>query len=316
MTAGVLDTPAATATPSTHSSSAHSDSYEAANSNIQTHVTAAHAPSGVTVGADWAVNVMNKPTLGTAAAQDVGAFDAAGSASAVQNSLSSHIGLTSTAHGGIPAAQVQTDWNAGEGMGVLLNKPSIPSQYTDELAQDAVGGMLTGGSLAYNDSTPLLSLVNDADTPGNNKTYGTDAVGTKGYRDFPSAGAHDLGGASHNADTLANLNAKVSDADVVALAGQIGGTAASPTVLGLRETGGPTLLTMAAVTDGQYLKRNGSTIDGGSPGGSAADPLLRTRSIGTLTINTGEIGVVLAGGVTLTTTQRITVAGTGRMRVM
>jgi hypothetical protein len=27
----------------------------------------------------------------------------------------------------IPAAQVQTDWNASSGMGVLLNKPSIPT---------------------------------------------------------------------------------------------------------------------------------------------------------------------------------------------
>jgi hypothetical protein len=50
--------------------------------------------------------------------------------------------------------------------------------------------------------------------------------------------------------------------------------------------------------------------------GSAADPLLRTRSLGTLAINTGEIAVVMAGGVTLTGSQRITLAGTGRMRVL
>jgi hypothetical protein len=35
----------------------------------------------------------------------------------------------------------------------------------------------------------------------------------------PTAGAHTLGGASHTADTLANLNAKISDADVCAAVG-------------------------------------------------------------------------------------------------
>ena len=54
-----------------------------------THAGSAHAPSNATVGADWNTNVSNKPT--------------------------------------IPAAQVQTDWNAGSGMGQLLNKPTVPS---------------------------------------------------------------------------------------------------------------------------------------------------------------------------------------------
>lgn len=51
------------------------------------HSQVAHAPSGATVGADWNTNVTNKPT--------------------------------------IPAAQVQTDWNASSGIGQLLNKPTI-----------------------------------------------------------------------------------------------------------------------------------------------------------------------------------------------
>src|SRR3990167_9522832 len=38
----------------------------------------------------------------------------------------------------------------------------------------------------------------------------------------------------------------------VQVAGQIGGSASSPDVRGVRETGGPTLLTMGAVADGQY----------------------------------------------------------------
>jgi hypothetical protein len=84
----------------------------------------------------------------------------------------------------------------------------------------------------------------------------------------PTFAAHNLAGSEHNSDTLANLNTKISDADVVALAGQLGGTSASPDVRGIRESGGQ-LLTMGAVVDGQYLKRNGTTIDSGSPGGGS-----------------------------------------------
>jgi hypothetical protein len=79
--------------------------------------------------------------------------------------------------------------------------------------------------------------------------------------------AHNLAGSEHNSDTLTNLNNKISDADVVALAGQIGGTAASPDIRGLRETSGPTLLTLGAVGDGQVLTRSGSTLIGTTPGG-------------------------------------------------
>jgi hypothetical protein len=106
-------------------------------------------------------------------------------------------------------------------------------------------------------------------------THGSPSLGTTGstacagndarLSDARTPLAHALGGSEHTDDTLANLNAKINDADVVALAGQIGGTAASPDIRGLRETGGPTLLTMAAVADGQTLRRNGTTIDGYTP---------------------------------------------------
>jgi hypothetical protein len=89
--------------------------------------------------------------------------------------------------------------------------------------------------------------------------------------------AHDLGGAAHNADTLANLNLKISDADVPALAGQIGGTAASPDIRGIRETGGPTLLTLGAVADGEYLKRSAGTIVGGAGGSGLSHPQAMAR---------------------------------------
>lgn len=54
--------------------------------------------------------------------------------------------------------------------------------------------------------------------------------------------------------------------------GQLGGSGAAPDVRGLRETGGPTLLTLGAVADGEYLKRDGTAIVGDTPsGGGGAD---------------------------------------------
>lgn len=45
-------------------------------------------------------------------------------------------------------------------------------------------------------------------------------------------------------------------------AGQLGGSLASPTVLGIRETGGPTLLTFGIVPTGSVLQRQGSVVVG------------------------------------------------------
>jgi hypothetical protein len=69
------------------------------------------------------------------------------------------------------------------------------------------------------------------------------------------------------ADGSAHLDTWLSDAAAgtkgkIQLAGHLGGSAASPTVTGIQETGGPTSLTIGAVTDGQALKRSGTTLIG------------------------------------------------------
>lgn len=51
-------------------------------------------------------------------------------------------------------------------------------------------------------------------------------------------------------------------APIATVSGQLGGTAASPDVRGIRETSGPTLLTFGSITDGQTLVRSGSTVVG------------------------------------------------------
>lgn len=52
---------------------------------------------------------------------------------------------------------------------------------------------------------------------------------------------------------------------LIQLTGQLGGTAASPTVVGIQETGGPTGLTLGAVTDYQLLRRSGTNLVGVDP---------------------------------------------------
>ncbi len=81
--------------------------------------------------------------------------------------------------------------------------------YTNEQAQDAVGAMIadtTTVNLTYTDATPELKadviaqmsitsdasglkLSGDSATPGNDKVYGTDGSGVKGWKADPSGGS-------------------------------------------------------------------------------------------------------------------------------
>lgn len=65
---------------------------------------------------------------------------------------------------------VNADWNAVSGDAQILNKPTIPTQYTDEMAQDAVGGMIADTAtidLTYTDATPELKADVKTDSIGN-----------------------------------------------------------------------------------------------------------------------------------------------------
>jgi hypothetical protein len=88
----------------------------------------------------------------------------------------------------------------------------------------------------------------------------------------------------------------------VELGGQIGGTITSPEILGVRETSGPTLLTMDDVADGQFLKRSGSLIvsaavtGGGGGGGAVAE--LPIDAAASAAVGSGDLfgGTSLDGG--------------------
>ena len=68
---------------------------------------------------------------------------------------------------------------------------------------------------------------------------------------------------------LSGVDATAAQKGHLQLAGQLGGSAASPTVKGITETSGPTALTVGTITDGEYLKRVAGTLVSGTPAGGS-----------------------------------------------
>lgn len=112
---------------------------------------------------------------------------------------------------------------------------------------------LTGGGDLSTNRT--LSLVNDSASPGNDRYYGTNGSGTKGYFALPTGG------------TVPDANA--STKGILQLTGDLGGTAASPTVPGLAGKEA----TITAGTTGQYYRGDKSwqTLDKTAVGLSNVD---------------------------------------------
>jgi hypothetical protein len=61
---------------------------------------------------------------------------------------------------------------------------------------------------------------------------------------------------------LADLERDINRLLLKVPSGQVGGTATSPVILGVQESGGPTLLTIGSIANGQALKRVGNAIIG------------------------------------------------------
>ena len=107
-------------------------------------------------------------------------------------------------------------------------------------------------------STPALAGAEAADA-----AIQTHIAGTGSPHTAAGVGAEAAGAVATHAAVAAPHSGHVQ------VAGQIGGTAASPDVRGLRETTGPTLLTLGAVAEGQVLTRSGATLVGTTPGGGS-----------------------------------------------
>lgn len=160
------------------------------------------AGAEVNVNADWtAVSgdavISNKPTLGTASAQDVGAFATAAQGSLADSALQDIAGQDlSTADNttsafitlaDVPAAQTQSDWNQTTNTEVdfIKNKPTIPSAYTLPTAEAAVlGGVKIGDRLSI--AAGVLSAdVQTVDVTGKLNIDQTTPQTTVGTFTFP-----------------------------------------------------------------------------------------------------------------------------------
>ena len=76
----------------------------------------------------------------------------------------------------IPAAQVQSDWNATSGMGVILNKPTIPAAYDDTTLSGRVSALENAGYVTSSTMTTALAskqdVINDLATIRTNSGKG------------------------------------------------------------------------------------------------------------------------------------------------
>lgn len=137
------------------------------------------------------------------------------------------------------------------GSGVTLTTSTSAGVATTTIAASGGGG---GG-------TPATTVVS-ATSYGQSPVVGT---GTDYARVDHSHGSPALGTSASTA--CAGNDARLTDsrAPTGAASGDLGGSYPSPTVTqarGLRETSGPTTLTLGAVADGQVLQRSGSTVVG------------------------------------------------------
>jgi len=156
-----------------------------------------------------------------------------------------------------------------------------------------VGGL--SGQLA-DEQDPLDHAIDHE--PGGGDAMAVDAVAGTGSLRTLGTGAQ---------QATAGNDARLSDSRAPngSAGGQLGGTYPNPDVRGLRTTTGPTELTVAAVADGEYLRRTGTDVVGDSPAPAVtridhnAHPYTMLVTDGTLMVNTtgGPCTVLLLAGV-------------------
>lgn len=130
------------------------------------------------VNSDWNANsgvaqILNKPTLGTAAAAATTDFATAAQGSladtavqpgdlatvATTGAYSDLIGTPS-----IPAAQVNSDWNSSSGVSEILNKPSLATVATSGAYSDLTGTPTIPSKAADVNAIPQLATLPTADS--------------------------------------------------------------------------------------------------------------------------------------------------------
>ena len=219
-------------------------------------------------------------------------------ATVLTNTTASFTTAQETKLAGIQAGaevNVNADWNAVSGDAQILNKPSIPTQYTDELAQDAVGTILTDTTsidLIYDDNGNTIYAQREALTGAitASKNSNTTTLGTF---------------------TVSQLNTALSDGDVatgggtatgtntgdqnifstIAVAGQSNVIADSTSDTLTLVAGSNITLTTNATNDEITIASTGG--GGGGGGGSSTPPTVTTLTNTTNTLTVGDISKII-----------------------
>jgi hypothetical protein len=184
-----------------------------------------------------------------------------------------------------------------------LAESKVTNLVADLAAKEATANKGAASGYASLDGTTKVPIAQiPTGTTGTTVPFGNDAR----FSDARTPTAHAASHAAAGSDPLTLSESQVTNlttdlAARVQVGGQLGGTATSPTVLGLRETSGPTLLTAGAVADGQFLKRVGTTVVGASPTATVAGGTA-TLAFGTTGSDTASVAVADA---TVTGTSKV-----------
>lgn len=155
-----------------------------------------------------------------------------------------------------------------------LTNTTVPPGYTNEEAQDAVGGILADTDtvdFTYDDETPAISAVvkpgsltdNHVATANKDGVAGTASMRTLGTGAQQSCAGNDSRLSNARTPT-AHKSSHVSGGGDAFLSTDV----IEAIVKRLQTTTGPTTMTMGAVSDGQFLKRSGTTVVGDTPVGT------------------------------------------------
>jgi len=208
------------------------------------------------------------------------------SASGSQAKVDTHANLT-TAHSAVSTATANR---------IIIRDASARAAVADPSAS---GDIDTKGARdsAISTHAALTASVHGFDASGNApaQTHGSakhsGTIGTWAQIDKTTSNIADITTKSHTSLTDIGTNthatidthlaASAPHSGHVQIGGQLGNTPTSPDVRGLRETGGPTNLTLGAVADGQYLKRSGTSIVGETPVGGGESEIIVVKSADT-----------------------------------
>ena len=204
-----------------------------------------------------------------------------GSGGAV-DSVFGRTGVVTAQTGDYTAAQVGADAAGTAASAVSAHEGAAnphPVYTTDAEATTLAQAQVTSheGTYAHGNlptTDQKAALAGSSGTPSASNLYVTDADPRNTNSRAPTSHAHSshsglgwtTGGHTGTASRLAAFDGAGAASEVALVSGgDLGGTLAAPEVTqarGLRETAGPTTLTMGAVADGQILQRVGSTIVG------------------------------------------------------